>query len=83
MGSDYHVQIVLLQETLDPVRTEFHNVTSLRRVAQVVGVNTQLAVGVRGVRPEDVQDYLRFLVLHLMHHFQRSFDVLYIFESVE
>lgn len=44
MGPDYHVQIVLLEETLHPVRTELHDVPRLRWVAQVVGVNPQLAV---------------------------------------
>lgn len=83
MCPDDHTQVVLLQEALHPVRPELHDVARLGRVPQVVREDPQLAVRVRGVRPQDVQHYLRLLVLHLVHHLQRPADVLDVFQGVQ
>ena len=49
----------------------------------MVGVNSEIVVGVGGVRPQYVKHYLGLLILNLMHNFQRSFDILNILKSIK
>lgn len=44
MGSDNHIEVILLQETFDSVWPEFHDVTSLGRISQMIGVNSKFTV---------------------------------------
>ena len=49
----------------------------------MVGVNSEIVVGVGGIRPQYIKHYLGLLILNFMHNFQRSFDILNILKSIE
>lgn len=83
VGTDDHVQVIFGQEALHSVWAELHDVSGLGRIAQVVGVDAELAVRLSWVRPEDVQDHLGLVVLHLVHDLQGTTDLLDVLKSVE
>ena len=49
----------------------------------MVGVNSEIVVGVGGIRPQYVKHYLGLFILNLMHNFQRPLDILNILKSIE
>ena len=83
MGSDYHVETVFLEETFDSIGSEFNDVAGLGRISQVVGINSEIVVGVSRIRPQYVKNYLGLFILNFVHNFQRPFDVLDILKGIE
>lgn len=83
VGTNDHVKVIFSQEALHSVWAELDDVSSLRRIPQVVGVDAELAVRLGWIRPEDVEDHLGLVVLHLMHDLQGTADLLDILKSVE
>ena len=51
VGSHNHVKAVFGQERFDTVGSEFYNITCLRWVTEMVGINAKLAVSVGWIRP--------------------------------
>lgn len=83
VGTDDHVEVIFGQEALHPVWAELDDVSGLGGVAQVVCIDAQLAVGLGGVGPEDVEDHLGLVVLHLVHDLEGAADLLDVLEGVE
>jgi len=73
---EYVLQVVVLEELADAIRTELHDVSGAVRVSHEVGLNTQLLVTVSGIRPQDVNNELLLRSRDLMDHFKRSLDSL-------
>lgn len=44
VGTDDHVQVIFSQETFDSIRAELNDVAGLRGIAEVIGVDAELAI---------------------------------------
>ena len=51
VGSHNHVKAVFGQERFDTVGSEFYNITCLRWVTKMVGINAKLTVSVSWIGP--------------------------------
>ena len=69
VGPHDQTQIVVIQELLHPVRAVFNDVSGSGGVADDVGLDSQISIGVSGVAPEDVHDQLLFLGVHIVDYF--------------
>lgn len=81
--ADDVVDVVVLAEGLDAVGAELDDVAALVGVADVVGQDALILVGVGGVGPEDVDDEQLVAVLHLVHDLERPLELLDVVQLVE
>jgi len=79
--AEYILQVVVLKELPDPIRTKLDNVSGAVRVSNEVRLNAQFLVAVGRVRPQDVHDELLLGSGDLVHHFKRPLDGLDLVKS--
>ena len=76
MCSYDQAQLVLLQELLDSVRSEFDDVTSASWISDSVLLDAQLSITISGIRPQDIDNELLFGSLDFMDDFQGSLELI-------
>ena len=76
VGSQDKAAPVGIEEVLDAIRAELHNVSCAVRVADEVGLNAQVLITVSGIGPENINDELLLWSGDFMDNFQRSLNLL-------
>ena len=71
--------LVVVEELLDSIWTEFDYVSSAIRVSDEVRLNSELRVVVGGVAPKDVDHKLLLRSGHLVDYLEGSLNHLYLF----
>ena len=76
VGSQDKAAPVGIEEVLDAIWAELHNVSCAVRVADEVGLNAQVLITVSGIGPENINDELLLWSGDFMDNFQRSLNLL-------
>ena len=76
VGSQDKAAPVGIEEVLDAIRAELHNVSCAVRVTDEVGLNAQVLITVSGIGPENINYELLLWSGDFMDNFQRSLNLL-------
>ena len=76
VGSQDKAAPVGIEEVLDAIWAELHNVSCAVRVTDEVGLNAQVLITVSGIGPENINNELLLWSGDFMDNFQRSLNLL-------
>ena len=81
MGAQNEAAPIGIEEVLDAIWAELHYVSGAVRVADKIGLNTQVLITVRRIRPENIDDELLLWGRHFVDHLQGTLNLLDLVEA--
>ena len=81
VGTQDEAAPIGVEEVLDSIWAELHYVSGAVGVADKIGLNTQVLITVRRIRPENIDDELLLWSRHFVDHLQGSLNLLDLVEA--